>query len=446
MKRLYAFLLICLLALPSALAIPSYEFDRTGSEKTRVSSGTGGTVWYGVLTDKHWDNIVELTNTSQAQAYALQSRLYTAWGLDSNGWSKNVTSSLTVLCQNDEAVLLSLRLYHWNEEIENYYWGGYGDYVLQNTLVDVRTGLPLRLSDLFYDGFNYIDYINQAIIRSFSLYGAYMEQWFGVPSLTVQRQPFTGFPRDYPYFTITEFAGQTYLELLIDNNNPFFSMRQEDGSQTRVRVPLTHAISPYGGCYLEDILYDVEPLGSSGARLYVPTAFTLDSGAYPEAEARILQQIPQKVEEVKRLVAGIPTDADTVVRHSLRVSNHQMLLNYTIGQELPYEMDVLAYLIFGAFDCDTGEYIGLEESLSYLLYNRDMTFYQPAPAGTPRKDRIMITGYRPSEGTRIICQENVYGELEGALVYWLHLQEPSGAYVDMLAPESALPREEGNNG
>jgi hypothetical protein len=64
---------------------------------------------------------------------------------------------------------------------------------------NLRTGKRLSLSDLFYDGANYIDLINSEIVsqtEEVSGWGSIEYEW-------TQKRSFSGLPRDYPYFYVT---------------------------------------------------------------------------------------------------------------------------------------------------------------------------------------------------------------------------------------------------
>jgi hypothetical protein len=104
---------------------------------------------------------------------------------------------------------------------------------------------PLFLSDVFFDGFNYINYINSVIVGTLSIMepekGSFPtdEGWlwfFGVYYEHFLLRPFTGIPNDYPYFT---FFDDGSMNIFFPYANPFFL------GTRYFRIPLTADISPY---------------------------------------------------------------------------------------------------------------------------------------------------------------------------------------------------------
>ncbi|MDR1217823.1 MAG: substrate-binding domain-containing protein, partial [Oscillospiraceae bacterium] len=109
----------------------------------------------------------------------------------------------------------------------------------------VVNGVRKPLSDVFYDGFNYILYINSEIMdqmnspRSAFWYSENFEN----PSMAENtKRPFTGIPNDYPNYRVNVGGANPacYLQIDIPANNPFFEDEQI------VNIRLTADISPYG--------------------------------------------------------------------------------------------------------------------------------------------------------------------------------------------------------
>ena len=96
-------------------------------------------------------------------------------------------------------------------------------------------GVRPPLSDLFFDGFNYIQYINGEIVAA--LNDVDHDFWYSLPleerHLT---RPFPGIPNDYPLYD----AGMGYLYILFPDYNPFFT------EAFSFYINLTEDISPYG--------------------------------------------------------------------------------------------------------------------------------------------------------------------------------------------------------
>jgi len=90
----------------------------------------------------------------------------------------------------------------------------------------LTNGVRKPMSDVFYDGYNYIQYINQRIMNE----------------LNKNRRdghllrPFTGIPKDYPHYEVSDRGN---LIIHFPDGNPFFSRSMI------IRVELTPDISPY---------------------------------------------------------------------------------------------------------------------------------------------------------------------------------------------------------
>ena len=137
---------------------------------------------------------------------------------------------------------------------------GTGGTVLKSGVEDAQpvNGVRRSLSDLFYDGFNYILYINDAIMQELD---------HGFPEevtrplfeeIILLKQPFTGIPNDYPNFEIT---GIGWLIISFPIGNPFFVHSRDYYSDYSFDyyIRLTDDISPYGGAkprFSASISYD----------------------------------------------------------------------------------------------------------------------------------------------------------------------------------------------
>ncbi|MDR0852280.1 MAG: substrate-binding domain-containing protein [Clostridiales Family XIII bacterium] len=101
---------------------------------------------------------------------------------------------------------------------------------------DRKSGKQLQLSDLFLDGFNYIDYINTRLNMDLNVnLGTYYYDERGQYIQNVLKRPYTGIPNDYPHFS---YRGDV-VDVFFPHDNPFFD------STASFTVPLTSDVSPY---------------------------------------------------------------------------------------------------------------------------------------------------------------------------------------------------------
>ena len=104
----------------------------------------------------------------------------------------------------------------------------------------VSNGVRKPLSDVFYNGFNYIEYINGEIINQ--LQTAFDEEHL-MPVLVEDRdskRSFHGIPNDYPHYELSSYGGSSVLIIQFSADNPFFT------GEKNVHIPLFSDISPYG--------------------------------------------------------------------------------------------------------------------------------------------------------------------------------------------------------
>ncbi|SHH84379.1 ABC-type phosphate transport system, substrate-binding protein [Sporobacter termitidis DSM 10068] len=109
----------------------------------------------------------------------------------------------------------------------------------------VVNGVRKPLSALFYDGFNYIRYINSEITswlnspESASLYSP--GPLSSGPAAENAKRAFTGIPNDYPSYELADMDKDSrYLYINLPESNPFFN------GPVTFRIRLTSDISPYG--------------------------------------------------------------------------------------------------------------------------------------------------------------------------------------------------------
>jgi len=116
------------------------------------------------------------------------------------------------------------------------YSSGTGGTVQKSEVDEVNpvNGVRRPLSDIFYNDFNYIRYINNEIVAWLESYD-YDEE--NTISDKYQIRPFAGIPNDYPHYEIS-YIGD--LRIVFPDGNPFFKRG------ISIYIPLTDEISPYG--------------------------------------------------------------------------------------------------------------------------------------------------------------------------------------------------------
>jgi len=199
------------------------------------------------------DGIVPTRDTIMRGQYPLESHYYAVIRKDTP--DDHPARALIEWLLSDEGQILAasagyipLRAVEgaWNENgIDPVYLGdtenssGTGGTEIKTDIADVlhTGGVRPRLSDLFFDGFNYIQYLNSEIFRQINMetYDYYFQYTWGDIH---QIRPFTGIPNDYPHFEIDSIGN---LFIYFPENNPFFS-----GSEISIYISLSQDVSPYG--------------------------------------------------------------------------------------------------------------------------------------------------------------------------------------------------------
>jgi len=103
----------------------------------------------------------------------------------------------------------------------------------------INANVRKPLSDMFYDGFNYVRHINAEIVRQLQEIRAGYDgslTWESAFSI----RPFTGIPDDYPHYSLTAGGGIVLLNIMFPAGNPYFSYA------LNIWFRLTDDISPYG--------------------------------------------------------------------------------------------------------------------------------------------------------------------------------------------------------
>jgi phosphate transport system substrate-binding protein len=112
----------------------------------------------------------------------------------------------------------------------------------RRAVFDLTTGKQISLSDLFFDGFNYIEYINSVISADIEREASDISS----EDRHVKR-PFTGYPNDFKYFYLR--GSDLAFEIMPDD--PFFVRGGMYALQQEITIPLTSKISPWGGAHYE---------------------------------------------------------------------------------------------------------------------------------------------------------------------------------------------------
>ncbi|MDR1664489.1 MAG: substrate-binding domain-containing protein [Clostridiales bacterium] len=109
---------------------------------------------------------------------------------------------------------------------------------VHTAVFNAETGKKLALSDLFFDGVNYIRYINEKIPEALERGDP---RWFGEDPLIKRR--FTGYPNDFENF----FLQENTLCFQPDDHDPFLGDLSTQFGLFWIDIPLPMALSPYGG-------------------------------------------------------------------------------------------------------------------------------------------------------------------------------------------------------
>lgn len=265
MKRL----IVALLALCMVWPITAYAQGKWTREETRESTGTGGTVsrleeapihptWQmEPPSDTTWPDEVIADSFSYPQDPEMEA-LMLVWMADNQSWDMPVRGSRDG------------NLYTLTYDGRN---GAIG-------IFDLAARRQFHLSDVFYDGFNYIAYINEYIalhmddaLADFAYeYGESHRvltvgdtelpvNWGEIQEALLMR-PFGGYPRDYDRFELRN--GK--LILFPASDDPYFSINLNGYGSPYLTIPLTPDISPFGQRHIT-VRYIRETIGVHSAVL-----------------------------------------------------------------------------------------------------------------------------------------------------------------------------------
>lgn len=344
-----AFLSVLLILPQSASAketnIIPFWWDTLDTEITTVSIGTGGSRQntpverYPKCFD-NWDD------QEQEFIFAIDDMLEEWETREGPEWEAK--SHTTTIVDN--------KLIHyvlWSEEATDYYDNSIPlAWRVWAVTFDLDSREKINLSDLFYDDVNYIRYINEQAMLALQKDVWKITEYIPVVE-EMQRRPFSGFPRDYPYFHIVEGElGGRVLELLVPYENPLFTTGLTS-QYTAIQIPLPDTISPYGAPWAN------VTIDTSDSQLHI-ASISLPEGKDPLIAEKIndgLLKIAQQALEHPMIQAGVEYFAPLMPHVSLR--EKYLSVRY-FGSESYRERDQ-AMIAAATFDIETGDAIdGLE--------------------------------------------------------------------------------------
>ncbi len=300
----------------------------------------------------------------------------------------------------------------------------------------VFNGVRIPLSDIFYDDFNYIRYINSEIMNEISSpYSAYRysESLYSLRLDENIKRPFTGIPNDYPNYELVAGYSSAYAYIKIDlpYNNPFFR------DPMTFNVPLTSDISPYGTETVDySVSYDYDRRLGDNIDLFT---LNVKLPKAPEVAQRINEQL-------KTWTDGFPGDEDKTklldsfvrwyyddnnygdfgnvyrLQPESGIWNNYLSVSYTLQTyDGPSTFMPTPYTI--CFDMNTGEIVNLAELLPKDLPYAAGLVFSPITNFDDEDlypSREFYENYTPVKGSVII---SAWG---GSGYFGLYVTEPDG--------------------
>lgn len=210
-----------------------YGFYGSTFENTTISSGTGGTTpkTTDIFSDK-WQRDGEFGKEVDLSSDPELERMVNLWAEQTlQGFGAYNDSNISYYLVG-ELVTVCVNAYSENKPSQS-----------ASAVFDLNERRRLKLSDLFYDGVNYIEYINANLLGKYldSWYTPYYETFQGM----YQKRPFTGIPNDYANFAVVNWSEGPAVQIYIDSDNPFFNY---DNNLT-LQVLLPADLSPWGLLY-----------------------------------------------------------------------------------------------------------------------------------------------------------------------------------------------------
>ena len=312
---------------------------------------------------------------------------------------------------------------------------GTGGTALKSSVDDLDARKPL--SDLFFNGFNYIRYINDEIM-------AYLNKTdnedfrftWGDEYLI---RPFTGIPNDYPYYDVWNTG---YLYIRFPNGNPFFKPSNYSDVSLSIYIRLTEDISPYGtGMPDFSVKYYNSGRFMQNVDLYT---VSVNLPASPEVTASINSQLQSWFEALPKSGEAVKLLNDFLVWYAPS-PNYPYTLQPTVSRWKNYlsvcyilqTYDGPAFyppMIFKkCFDTNTGAAIDLLETLQNEYALPDYSEYSRATVVTlvkfngrdyPSQD-YLPEGYIPEPGSFITDVWVMWGSIS------MFITEPDGRVLQV---------------
>ena len=315
---------------------------------------------------------------------------------------------------------------------------GTGGKTLKPNTDDVVQGSVRRpLSDMFFDGFNYVQYINGKIMEWLnSVDTESFDYTWG--DYTLMR-PFPGIPNDYPNYEIVTYDNR-WLQINFPNGNPFFKPWDDASSNAQsFTVRLTEDISPYGvGLEEFSVTYEY------GRRL-LPNVdlLTLKLGI-PKSPA-IADKINKRLKTWTDTLPGNGAPAAQLEEFSRWCGStdeypyrlqpiygtwRNLLSVSYVPQTYDGPFGYMPVLYTICFDIDTGDVVNLAAALPSELNYAHANIHTPADfTGVDRFDypkmEYMPEGYVPKPGSVITDAWIIYNGVT------INIQEPDGRILQV---------------
>ncbi|MDR0929596.1 MAG: substrate-binding domain-containing protein [Oscillospiraceae bacterium] len=330
---------------------------------------------------------------------------------------------------------------------------------------DLKAGKQLALSDLFYDGINYIDLINRYIAENMDealdRYGfeyaitSYRFEMVTEQGETVEirgegdlrediaKRPFAGFPSDYPLFLVED----GWLHLLVNRDNPYFVSTFPGYSTAYLSFPLTPDISPFGRRHIR-MTWAGETVGRHKAALAsIQIAYDGSTAVADKINETLRTIDPKVVADTAAMDAALTGTAYGSYDHVLILSEmfygeNTLGLCYAAmdqGDGGPY-YSLDCYVTWGGiFNLETGELLDVAVLASAHAQDADVQYYEES--AQPGEKSQPLAGYALPETWQVSDAWYAYGRWgEGHGQYLnIRIEEPSGRRVRMLIPMAEWP-------
>ncbi|MCL2165387.1 MAG: substrate-binding domain-containing protein, partial [Oscillospiraceae bacterium] len=299
----------------------------------------------------------------------------------------------------------------------------------------VTAGVRKPLSDVFYDGFNYIEYLNRKIIERIKSDDGYSSRDY-----YALMRPFLGIPNNYPNYGLYQ---DGYLTIMFPEGNPFFS-----GDYT-FYIEIDSDISPYGNEHDEHYVdYSVDYITAGqfmqDIGIVIPV---LNMPKSPDIADLINERIvawADELSDVEEKVALINAYSEWM-QESLYEYNappdstrFKLLLWPSYGKwryyfsvsyvmrDNDYVWDNTSTLYYISFDLNTGETVDLLEKI---------------PDNLDFSESLAFSPYKVSDDGHIVSAsefEEGYMIPEGSVIYGVWFDQGSTLYTHVVEPEGRV--------